>query len=475
MGRLFGTDGVRGKAGEYPLDVDTVRRLGAALTRALRHGDAPVKFLAGRDTRESGSWIERELAVGIGTQGGTMTSAGIMPTPAVAYLTPRQGYTAGVVISASHNPFEDNGIKVFSGAGEKFTEALEQRVESIAADESWTIPETPADVESPPLPRLRRGLAGALRAKAGGLSRTAVEQIDLRPAYIDHLLEILPAPLRTTALRVAIDCANGATTTVAPLVFQKLGFDTLCIGCEPDGRNINLGCGSTAPELLAKTVVDGGYDLGIAYDGDGDRAIFVDHLGHVVDGDAVMLLCAKQMKAEGRLKGDSIVATVMSNIGLEIALQDAGIGLVRTQVGDKYVMEEMLRRGFVLGGEQSGHVIFSEYLFTGDGLATSLNVLRTMAMTRRSLADLASELTTYPQVLLNLRVQQKIDLRTIPAVAAVIEEVESRLAGNGWLLVRYSGTEPLLRVMLEGRNQDEIRRWGQDIIDAVKAHVGAAV
>jgi phosphoglucosamine mutase len=486
MGRLFGTDGVRGKAGEYPLDVDTVRRLGAALTRALRHGDAPVTFLAGRDTRESGGWIERELAFGIGTQGGSMTSAGIVPTPAVAYLTPRLGYTAGVVISASHNPFEDNGIKVFSGAGEKFTETLEQRVESIAADESWTIPETPAEVESPPPPRLRRGLAGALRAKAGGISRStsdvesgfsriAVEQVDLRSAYIDHLLEILPAPLRTTTLRVVIDCANGATTTVAPLVFRELGFDTLCIGCEPDGRNINLGCGSTSPGLLAKTVVAGRYDLGVAYDGDGDRAIFIDHRGRIVDGDAVMLLCAKQMKAEGRLKGDSIVATVMSNIGLELALQDAGIGLVRTQVGDKYVMEEMLRRGFVLGGEQSGHVIFSEYLFTGDGLATSLNVLRTMAMTRRSLADLASELTTYPQVLLNLRVQQKIDLRTIPAVAAVIEQVESRLAGNGRLLVRYSGTEPLLRVMLEGRNQDEIRRWGQDIIDAVKAHVGAAV
>ena len=451
MGRLFGTDGVRGKAGEYPLDAGTVRRLGAALTRALRHGDAPVKFLAGRDTRESGGWIERELASGMATQGGTLTSAGVVPTPAVAYLTPRVGYTAGVVISASHNPFEDNGIKVFSGAGEKFTEALERRVEAIAADESWTMPD---GVES-------------------GVSR--IDQADYRAAYIDHLLDILPAPLRKRTLRVVIDCANGATTTVAPRVFQELGFDALCIGCEPDGRNINLGCGSTAPELLARTVVAGQYDLGIAYDGDGDRAIFVDHRGRVVDGDAVMLLCAKQMKAEGRLKGDSIVATVMSNIGLELALRDAGIGMVRTQVGDKYVMEEMLRRGFVLGGEQSGHVIFSEYLFTGDGLATSLNVLRTMAASGRSLADLASDLTAYPQVLLNLRVPQKVELKTIPAVAAVMEQVESRLAGNGRLLVRYSGTEPLLRVMLEGRNQDEIRRWGEEIIDAVKKHVGAAV
>jgi phosphoglucosamine mutase len=451
MGRLFGTDGVRGKAGEHPLDVATVRRLGAALVRALRHGDEPVRFLAGRDTRESGGWIERELAFGVSSQGGVLTSAGIIPTPAVAYLTPRMGYTAGVVISASHNPFEDNGIKVFSGAGEKFTETLEQRVEAIVADDSWTIP-----------------------APDGGRGGD-VEQIDYRSAYVDHLLEILPPALRRTDMRVVVDCANGATTTVAPRVFDELGLETRCIGCAPDGRNINLHCGSTAPELLAKTVVAGQYDVGIAYDGDGDRAIFVDAQGRVVDGDAVMLMCAKQMKAEGRLKGDAIVATVMSNIGLEIALREARIGLVRCQVGDKYVMEEMMRQGYVLGGEQSGHVIFSEYLFTGDGLATSLNVLRTMAASGRSLADLASDLTTYPQVLMNLRVQQKVDLKTIPGVAAVIARVESHLAGQGRLLVRYSGTEPLLRVMLEGRDEGEISRLGQEIIDAVKEHVGAAV
>ncbi len=448
MGRLFGTDGVRGKAGEHPLDVATVRRLGAALVRALRRGDQSVRFLAGRDTRESGSWIERELAFGISSQGGILTSAGVIPTPAIAYLTPRMGYTAGVVISASHNPFADNGIKVFSGAGEKFTETLEQRVEAIVADDSWTIPA--ADAVSD------------------------VEQIDYRSAYVGHLLDILPPALRRADLRVVVDCANGATTTVAPRVFDELGLETRCIGCAPDGRNINLRCGSTAPELLAETVVAGQYDMGIAYDGDGDRAIFVDAQGRVVDGDAVMLMCAKQLKAEGRLKGDAIVATVMSNIGLEIALREAGIGLVRCQVGDKYVMEEMMRRGFVLGGEQSGHVIFSEYLFTGDGLATSLNVLRTMAGTGRSLAELASDLTTYPQVLMNLRVRQKVELKTIPEVVAVLERVEAHLAASGRLLVRYSGTEPLLRVMLEGRDEGEIRRLGQEIIDAVKAHVGAA-
>jgi phosphoglucosamine mutase len=448
MGRLFGTDGVRGKAGEYPLDAATVRRLGGALARTMRKGSEVVRFLAGRDTRESGGWIDRELAAGIVNQGGSLTSAGIIPTPAIAYLTPRMGYAAGVVISASHNPFEDNGIKVFSGAGEKFTEALEQQVESVMADQSWA---------------------------AGSGEAGQVEQVDYRSEYISHLREILPAGARAASLRVAVDCANGATTTIAPRLFQELGFEARCIGCEPDGRNINLRCGSTHPELLAETVRSGNYALGIAYDGDGDRAIFVDHDGRIVDGDAVMLMCARHMKAQGRLKGDAIVATVMSNIGLEVALRQAGIGLVRCAVGDKYVMEEMLRRNLSLGGEQSGHIIFSDYLFTGDGLATSLHVLRTMAETGRTLASLASELTTYPQVLMNLRVQEKVDLKTVPEVAAVLSAVESRLDGNGRLLVRYSGTEPLLRVMLEGKDEGEIRRWAQEIIDAVKQHVGAAV
>jgi phosphoglucosamine mutase len=460
--RLFGTDGVRGKAGEFPLDVPTIRRLGGALVRALRHqgpgnrrsGGEPLRFLSGRDTRESGAWIERELAFGMRSQNGALTSAGEIPTPAVAYLTPRMGYTAGVVISASHNPFEDNGIKVFSGAGEKFTEALEQQVEAIMADHSWSV------------------LSGDAPAGESLGDGRAVEQIDYRSEYSGHLLEILPADRRTRGLRIAIDCANGATTTIAPRLFQELGFEARCIGCEPDGRNINLGCGSTAPGLLARTVKEGKYQLGVAYDGDGDRAIFVDGSGKIVDGDAVMLMCARQMKAEGRLKGNALVATVMSNIGLELALREAGIDIVRCPVGDKYVMEEMLRRDLALGGEQSGHIIFAEYLFTGDGLATSLNVLRTMAATGRTLEDLASELTTYPQVLLNLRVQQKTDLTAIPEVAAVMASVEQRLAGSGRLLVRYSGTEPLLRVMLEGRDEQEIRRWGQEIIDAARQHLG---
>ena len=446
MAALFGTDGVRGKAGQYPLDPPTVRRVGGALARVLHQKDGPVRFLSGRDTRESGTWIERELARGIGSQGGSLTSAGVVPTPAVAYLTPRKGYTAGVVISASHNPFEDNGIKVFSGAGEKFTEALERQVEAEVADTSWSVPLGDAD---------------------------DVPVVDDVADYLDHVRAVLP--VGTASMRLVVDCANGATTTVAPRLFEALGMDARFIGCEPDGRNINLECGSTAPARLSRAVVAHGCQLGIAYDGDGDRAIFVDAHGTVVNGDAVMLMCAKQLKAEGRLNGHAIVATVMSNIGLEIALREAGIGLVRCPVGDKYVMEEMLRSTLSLGGEQSGHVIFADHLFTGDGLATSLNVLRTMAATGRTLADLASDLTSYPQVLMNLRVQERVDLATVPAVAAVLASVERRLDGQGRLLVRYSGTEPLLRVMLEGKDEAEIRRWGQEIIDAVTASVGAAV
>jgi phosphoglucosamine mutase len=444
--RLFGTDGVRGKAGTFPLDHATVRRLGAALVRALPHGTESPHLLIGRDTRESGSWIEAELAHGAGGEGAEVTSVGVVPTPAVAYLTRAfEQYDAGVVISASHNPFEDNGIKVFSGRGEKFTEKVEREVEAIVADPSWEV-RSGAPAEVP----------GAV----------------LVDSYLDHLRAVLPDRSFCRNVRLAIDCANGATTTVAPELFESLGFDTVVIGNRPDGRNINLHCGSTHPETLASEVLRTGAQMGVAFDGDGDRAIFVDHRGRVVNGDAVLLMCARHLQREGRLPGNAIVATVMSNIGLEIALRESNISLVRCPVGDKYVMEEMLARGIALGGEQSGHVIFSDYLFTGDGLCTALNVLRTVAASGRSLADLADDLTNYPQVLLNVRVREKVDLASVPGVARVIAEVEERIADHGRLLVRYSGTEPLLRVMLEGRDHDEISAWAQQIVDVVKSEIG---
>jgi phosphoglucosamine mutase len=421
-----------------------VRRLGAALIRALPRGADAPRVLIGRDTRESGSWIESELAHGAAGEGARVVSAGVVPTPAVAYLTRSAGYDLGVVISASHNPFEDNGIKVFSGRGEKFTEKVEREVEAIVADTGWNA---------------KPGIA------------QPVEYVDLVGAYLDHLRAVLPDGAALGRFKLAIDCANGATSSVGPRLLSSLGIETVVMGAEPDGRNINLGCGSTHPERLARLVVEQRCQMGVAFDGDGDRAIFVDENGAVVNGDAVLLMCAQQLQRERRLKGNAVVASVMSNIGLELALKDCAIELVRCAVGDKYVMEEMLRRDLSLGGEQSGHIIFSEYLFTGDGLATALNVLRTMSASRRQLRDLADQLETYPQVLMNLRVREKVDLKTVPAIAAVIASVEARLAGNGRLLVRYSGTEPLLRVMLEGQDSEEIRQWGQEIIDVVKRHL----
>jgi phosphoglucosamine mutase len=443
--KLFGTDGVRGKAGEYPLDHDTVARLGSALVRAMPAADRPLRFLVGRDTRESGEWIERELARGVHSAGAEITSAGVIPTPAVAYVTRAMGYDAGLVISASHNPFEDNGIKVFSGRGEKFTETLEREVEGIVADRGWQVT---------------------------GSADAPVDRTDVIDAYIAHACLALPDPRRLGAFRLAIDTANGATTTVAPRLFRELGFDVHVLSASPDGRNINLHCGSTHPEPLARAVVERGCRMGVAFDGDGDRAIFVDAAGRVVDGDAVLLMCARQMRATGRLKGHAIVATVMSNIGLEIALRQTGIDLVRCAVGDKYVMEEMLKRDLSIGGEQSGHIIFSEHLFTGDGIVTALSVLRVMAETGRELADLASELVTYPQVLVNVRVREKKDLASVPAIADSMARVERQLDGQGRLLVRYSGTEPLLRVMIEGKDQQEIQAWAADIAATVKEHLG---
>jgi len=443
--RLFGTDGVRGRAGEFPLDHETVARLGAALVRAMAMSDRPLRFVVGRDTRESGEWIERELARGIRSQGAELTTAGVLPTPAIAYVTREMAFDAGLVISASHNPFEDNGIKVFSGRGEKFTEAVERQIETIVADRRWTV---------------------------DGSADIAVDAADVRDAYISHARLALPNPLALQNTRIAMDTANGATTTVAPRLFRELGFEVELLGAAPNGRNINRECGSTHPQMLARTVVERGCRLGVAFDGDGDRAILVDTNGQLVDGDAILLMCARHMQRHGALKGDAVVATVMSNIGLEIALRENGIELVRCPVGDKYVMEEMARRDLSLGGEQSGHIIFAEHLFTGDGIVTALRALRVMAETGRELGDLASELVTYPQVLLNVRVREKKDLQSVSPVAEAIRRVEERLSGQGRLLVRYSGTEPLLRVMIEGRDQQEIQSWAAEIVSTVKQHLG---
>ncbi len=438
--RLFGTDGVRGVAGVYPLDPPTVARLGAALVRERRK-DRPLRLILGRDTRESGEWIEREIGRGAAAEGATVTSAGVIPTPAVAYLTKADGFDLGLVLSASHNPFGDNGIKVFSGSGEKFGEADERAVERIMADTRWTI-----------------GSAGDAK----------VERRDFITEYLGHLTRLLPDARGLRGARLAVDMANGATTSTAVRLLEGLGFDVLPLGHAPDGRNINLACGSTHPAGLAAAVVHQHCRLGVAFDGDGDRAIFVDGRGRVIDGDAVLLLLGRDYQARGALAGGAVVATVMSNIGLELALGKSGIRLIRTPVGDKYVMEEMLSGGFVLGGEQSGHVILAEHLPTGDGQATLVAVLRVMASTGRELADLVSDFVAYPQTLVNVRVREKRAVAEVPEIQAAMTRVESALDGRGRLLVRYSGTEPLLRIMIEGPDQASVQAWAEEIAEAVR-------
>jgi phosphoglucosamine mutase len=448
--KLFGTDGIRGKAGTAPLEPHTVARVGAAIVKAMRLGSSSQPgsgrvraFVIGSDTRESGTWIEAELARGLTSEGATVVSAGVIPTPAVAYLARTEGFDAGIVISASHNPYEDNGIKVFGGSGTKLTEQLEASVERLVADTSWSVPDPPG----------------------------YIDRQDLSAHYVEHLELIMKTAGPLAGSHVVIDCANGATAGIAPRLFKALGFEVQAIGVSPDGRNINLDCGSTHLDKLSATVVASQARLGVAFDGDGDRALFVDHDGRVVDGDAILLMAAIHLKDQGRLPGHAVVATVMSNIGLELALRNRGIDMVRTAVGDKYVMEEMIKRGLALGGEQSGHVIFSEHLFTGDGLATALNVLRIMADTGKELEELASALVCYPQVLVNVRVREKTDLNTVPAIVDTMNRVEQGLAGNGRLLVRYSGTEPLLRIMLEGQDQGMIRAWADEIATAVRANL----
>lgn len=439
--RLFGTDGVRGVAGEWPLDSPTVARLGAALVRVRRLG-RPLRIVVGRDTRESGVWIERELARGAASEGADVTSAGVVPTPAIAFLAGQLDFDLGVVLSASHNPYGDNGIKVFSGRGEKFGESDERAVEREMADPSWAVP------------------ASAVAAL------TAAPLVE---AYLDRVRRLLPDPAGLRGSRIAVDMANGATTATAGRLLSGLGFELVAIGASPDGRNINLECGSTHPALLAKTVVEHGCRLGLAFDGDGDRAILIDASGRVVDGDAMLLVLARHYQRRGQLAGNTVVATVMSNIGLELALERHGIALVRTPVGDKHVMEAMLAGGFVLGGEQSGHVILTEHLPTGDGLATALAIMRAMAETGSELADLASELVTYPQTLLNVPVKAREPVESVPAVQDAIARVQSAIDGKGRVLVRYSGTEPLLRIMIEGEDLVQVKDWAEEIAQAVRS------
>ena len=439
---LFGTDGVRGTPGRFPLDAVTIARLGAAL--AEEAGAAP-RIVIGRDTRESGEWIERHLAGGIRAAGGIPVGVGVLPTPGVAFLASR-GFDAGVAISASHNPVPDNGIKILTSAGEKASRRRESRIEAraAAARERGNAPPVPA-------------------AAAAGTGRAA--------EYVAHLKAILDGAPPLNTCRVAVDCAHGATSPVAPLVLRRLGIPVTAINTAPDGRNINVRCGSTQPAALQRAVVAHRCRLGIAFDGDGDRAILVNHRGEVVDGDGVLFACARHLQAAGRLASNAVVATVMSNIGLELSLRKVGIAMHRCPVGDRNVRDEMLRRGVRLGGEQSGHVIFSDRRPTGDGIATGLEVLRVVAETGRELADLTAGLETFPQQLVNVRVDAQPNLDDVPAVRRAVRAAEERLGERGRVVVRYSGTEPLLRIMIEGPDPGTVRELASTIADRARQHL----
>ena len=440
---MFGTDGVRGIPGRAPLDARTITRLGAAAARALEPRGATL--LAVRDTRESGGWIEEHLARGVAHEGGTLVSAGVLPTPAAAYLVAAGDFSGGLAVSASHNPFPDNGVKLLAADGEKVSPAVESAIESRVADESWDVP------ASEPAPRTPR---------------------DLSAAYSDHVAAVLADCGPLPALRIAADCANGAMSQVAPRVLRRLGFDVLTVNAEPDGRNINRDCGSTHPAALQRMVVDRGCDLGLAFDGDGDRLILVDRHGALVDGDAMLFICARFLADRGRLPGRAVVATVMSNVGLEVGLRAAGLVLRRCAVGDRQVREAMRDCGAALGGEQSGHVIFADLLPTGDGLLTALSVIEVICESGRDLTELRQDLPVYPQVLINVPVRARPDLASEPRIAASIRRAEQALGDTGRVVVRYSGTEPLLRVMIEGPDPGAVRALADGVAGTVREALG---
>ncbi len=450
--RLFGTDGVRGVANFEPITSETALKLGRALAFVFRSGAARHRrILIGKDTRLSGYMLETAMASGICSMGADVWLVGPLPTPGIAFLARSMRADAGVVISASHNPFADNGIKFFSREGFKLDDATERRIEELTLE------------------------AGALeRERARGADIGKAARIDdAIGRYLVFLKNCLPRDLTFDGLRVAIDCANGAAYKVGPDALEELGASVKTIGCEPDGININDGCGAVAPERLRETVLEARADVGIALDGDGDRAILVDERGEIFDGDDVLALMGARLAERGRLNAKTVVATVMSNFGLERALAEAGVRLVRTEVGDPAVVREMRAHGYNLGGEQSGHVVFMDCSTTGDGLITALLALAAMVESGRPLSELR-KLRRAPQVLRNVRVRERTPLDSIPEIARAIAAAEERLSGAGRLLVRYSGTEMLARVMVEGEDARAIAELADAIAWAIERRLGAS-
>lgn len=442
--QLFGTDGIRGKAGQYPLDRATAFGLGAALGQWAKGQAATPKVLLGMDTRESGPWLARAVGTGLQAAGVEPVFAGILTTPGVAYLTKHGPFVAGVMISASHNPYEDNGLKVFDHSGYKLPDAVELELEGQILAARHEAQEADAEL----------GLSSTLAAE-----------------YIDFLASTIPH--RLDGLKLVVDCAHGAAYALAPELFRRLGATVVAVACAPDGRNINAGVGALHTEHVAAQVRQSGADLGIAFDGDADRAMFVSGQGRLLDGDAVLLLTARALDAAGKLPGKQVISTVMSNLGLEIALRRSGISMARTSVGDKYVLEEMRRTGAPLGGEQSGHVIFSDFATTGDGILTALRVLECMVASGKSADALVADLEVFPQLIVNVRIKERKPLEEFPEVQEGIAACEKAFSGSGRVLVRFSGTEPLARVMVEGNDAQLVQEHANAIAQKIQVALGA--
>ena len=448
MRKLFGTDGIRAVAGEAPLDKRTIYAVGVALATRLGEAHKPVRIIMGMDTRESCHWIAATLAAGLRAAGAEVASAGILTTPAIAFLARKHGFSAGVVISASHNPWQDNGIKIFGGDGYKLPDEVELGIEHEITRVLATNPTIPED---PALPEVNESY---------------------RAEYIRFLLEAVPY-LSLDNRRIVLDCANGAASAVAPQLFDSLHGTVEVTHASPDGHNINEHCGALHPEIVAAQVKVSGATLGITFDGDADRALFADERGNVVNGDAVMLACARDLQARGELANNLVVATTMSNMGLEAAFARSGIRMLRAPVGDKYVLEEMRNSGASLGGEQSGHILFPAIATTGDGLLTALLVLDLVHRSGKPLGELIADLTHYPQIIVNVKVREKLPLDTFPAIAAAIAAAEADLATTGRVVIRYSGTEALARVMIEAESAEAMHHHATTIANAIRSELGA--
>ncbi len=449
MKKLFGTDGIRGTANIYPMNSETALKLGRAAAHVFRNRQHRHRILIGKDTRLSGYMLESALTSGICSMGVDVLLVGPLPTPGIAFITRSLRADAGVVISASHNPYQDNGIKFFSADGFKLPDDLERRMERLVLG---------SDIEH-------------IRPTADDIGK-AYRLDDAAGRYIEFVKNTFPRNMDLSGMKIVIDSANGACYRVSPSLLRELGAEVFSLNDEPDGRNINQGCGSIHPEVVAKAVRARRANIGITHDGDGDRVLLADERGRLVDGDAIMAICALEAKKKGWLAGDTVVATVMSNIGLETALRREGIGLVRAPVGDRYVVEAMRAGGFNLGGEQSGHIIFLDHQTTGDGIVTALQVLAIMRRRRLPLSSLASAMKRAPQVLLNVPVSRKIPFNDLPSLNRRMAEMEKAFAGRGRILLRYSGTEPLARVMVEGPGRARIIAAARDLAGLIRRLLG---